>query len=508
LIRWIKADGTVIPPCRFIPLAESTGFISELTLTMYDKLIVDITIINDIVPDLSVSFNASAKDFEDSGLVEKIRRSVINKTISSGKIEVELTETVLMDENESVQKNLLLLDKLGVRLAMDDFGTGFSTIDTLSKWPFSTLKIDQGVVSRMLRSDKDLTIIQSSIRMAHELGLEVVAEGIETEAVYIILQNAGCKTAQGYLFSRPLPLIEFLKFMTDGTRWPARPVGLIHMAQLDHIQWRKEVIDGACALTTAPKKTRIIRGNPNMDPSQCMFGKWYYSAGRKFEGLESYDRMERPHKQLHKLGADLIKTARRSTHKEELLPMIKKLTSVSIEVLSLLQQLENEIIMSPDGVYESVHSGALFNKILKGELNKVKWSGKFSVGIKSIDEQHKQIVEMINLMVEYANTSLVRESTAQTLKALGRYCITHFDEEEALMTRYNYPDIERHKELHYEFRTRIALFPVDPNEEIATVIAEYLMDWLVNHMLKDDMQYKIFFEEQGLLDKINLQKTC
>jgi hemerythrin-like metal-binding protein len=507
LIRWIKADGTIVPPGKFIPLAESTGFISELTLAMYDNFIVELSIIHDIAPDMPISFNASAKDFEDFGLTEKIRKSINNHNIKIGTIEVELTETVMMDDNESVRRNLLLLNELGVHLVMDDFGTGFSTIDTLSKWPFSTLKIDQGVVNRMLSSDKDLTIIQSSIRMAHQLGLDIVAEGIETEEVYILLQNAGCNTAQGYHCSRPIPLIDFLHFITDGTRWPALPVGLIHMAQLDLIQWRKEVIDGACALCAVKGNPRPIRGNPNMDPHKSMFGKWYYSAGRQFEGLEPYDRMEEPHKQLHELGTDLIETARRSTHKEEIMPMIRKLTSLSIEVLNLLQQLENEITMAPDGLYDIVHRGTLFNKILQGKINKIEWSGKLSVGVKSIDEQHKQILDMINLMVEYANTDLISESTTQTLAALERHCITHFGHEEAILIKYNYPDIKSHIEMHDEFKTKISLFPFVPKEDIALIVVEHLSDWLVNHILKEDMQYKVFFEERGLLDKIDLQYT-
>ena len=346
LIRWHKPDGSIIPPYQFIPLAESIGFISEITLAMFEKLIVDVTIIHDVSPNLSISFNASAKDFCDSRLTDKIREAVENQSVEPKKIEVELTETVMMEEDESIKGHLLLLNELGVSLAMDDFGTGFSTIDTLSKWPFTTLKIDQGVVDRMQSSDKDLTIVQSSIRMAHQLGLEIVAEGIETEEVYLILQNAGCKIAQGYLFSKPIPLMDFLKYIKSGTHWPSLPAGMVHMAQLDHIQWRKEIIDGACFLCTDKSGRRFVRGNPNLEPQQCMFGKWYYSAGRTFKGVEAYDLIEQPHNRLHELGRKILERARQNGPKDELVPMIRELTSISNEVISLLQRLEGEMVMT------------------------------------------------------------------------------------------------------------------------------------------------------------------
>src|SRR3990172_3871646 len=184
LIRWKQPDGSFVSPAAFIPLAESTGFINEITLAMFQKLIIDVNIINDTRGSLKVSFNASAKDFHNDRLVEAIRCAIENKIVPAELLEVELTETAILNNLDDVKQNLNKLQDLGVALAMDDFGTGFSSIDTLAKIPFSTIKLDQGMIGRLEASDKEFTIVQASIQMAHQLELDIIAEGIESEFVY------------------------------------------------------------------------------------------------------------------------------------------------------------------------------------------------------------------------------------------------------------------------------------------------------------------------------------
>lgn len=466
---------------------------------MYEKLLVDVTIIHDLNPDLSISFNASAKDFSDPRLTDKIKETALKKTVNTGKIEVELTETILMEEDTTIREHLLALHELGVPIAMDDFGTGFSTIDTLSKWPFSVLKIDQGVVSRLQRSDKDMTIIQSSILMAHKLGLEVVAEGVETEETYLALQNAGCKIAQGYHFSKPLPLLEFIKFLAAGTHWPALPIGLVHMAQMDHIQWRKQVVDCACAISAGKNDGQHIQKKSDMNPRECRLGKWYYSAGRKFEQIEAYQLLEEPHLRLHELGAEIIQTAFQENSKDKLIPKIQELTSLSTQVLNLLQQLESEIVLAPSGLYESFHEGSLFKKVLLGKVGRIEWSNDFSVGIDSIDEQHMQLIMVINDLIDHANAETVPQDIRKTIKALEEYSISHFKDEENLFEQYGYPDHSNHIETHLDFKIKVESFKKLPLGGFGAAVVEYLSSWLTNHILVEDMKYKTFFAEQGLL---------
>lgn len=342
LIRWIKPDGSIIPPDSFIPLAEQTGFINNITLSMFQKLIVDMNILHDIDASLKISFNASAKDFLDNKLVEAIRLAIEHKLISADQLEVEITETVIISEIVNSRLNMQALHDMGVALVMDDYGIGFSSIDTLAKWPFSSIKLDKGIITQLDTSCKEFTIVQSSIHMAHQLELGVVAEGIETEEVYQILQNMGCLQAQGYWISRPLPLTDFIELCRQNKQWPVDPVGLLHMAQLDHIQWRKAIIDGSYYLRQR-KDSDKVRGAPESDPTACRLGRWYYGSGKYFAGSTCYDQLEEPHNRLHEIGTELLNRSKQDAPKDEITSLMRQLTEQSMQVISLLQQMENAI---------------------------------------------------------------------------------------------------------------------------------------------------------------------
>ena len=343
LIRWKQPDGSLVSPAAFIPLAESTGFINEITLAMFQKLVIDMNIINDTKNSLTVSFNASAKDFHNDKLVEAIRYAVEHKIVPAELLEVELTETSILNNLEGVKSKLNKLQTMGIALAMDDYGTGFSNIDTLAKWPFSTIKLDQGMISKLEASDREFTIVQSSIQMAHQLELDIVAEGIESELVYHILQNMGCTQAQGYWISRPIALADFLELCRGNRHWPVEPIGLIHIAQHDHISWRKAIIDGVYYLGLR-KNNLSIRGAPELDPTKCRLGKWYYGPGKLFAGIGGYDNFEVSHNRLHQIGEELLEAAKSGSTKSELVLLMRQLTEQSVLVLGMLQEIENEIM--------------------------------------------------------------------------------------------------------------------------------------------------------------------
>ena len=344
LLRWQKPDGRIIPPSEFIPLAESSGFINEITLVMFQQLIIDMSIIHDVVDTLVISFNASAKDFRNNRLTEAIRHAITNKLLTSDTLEVELTETAILDSDEEVKHQINLLHEMGIGLAMDDFGTGYSSIDTLSKWPFSSIKIDQGVIGRMGHSEKDFIIVQSSISMAHELGLDIVAEGIETEDCYQHLLGSGCTKGQGYWISRPVPLDEFIDFTKLGKNWSGELIGLAYQAQLDHIKWRKALIDGLYYISSRKGGNTQLRGTPELDPRKCSLGKWFYSLGETFTKEEWYGQLEESHTLLHHTGANLLESAGRGRPKKELIQQMRKLTEQSIRVIGILQEIENRSV--------------------------------------------------------------------------------------------------------------------------------------------------------------------
>ncbi len=347
LIRWRTADNVLLPPISFIPLAEESRFISKITEYVFEKLIIDLPLIDAVNSSLRISFNASGRDFVDDKFVSMIRNAINSRIVDIEKIEVEVTETVLIDENVA-KTYLCALSDLGVSIAMDDFGTGHSGLSELSKWPFSTIKIDRKFVAEINESNKDREITQASIRMAHQLNLEVVAEGIEDQETYELLQQYGCKVGQGFWISKPIPLQDFILFLNQYKSLPAMPIGLLYMAQLDHIQWRKNLIDTALFLHQSKTKRDLnnLRGCPNMEHTECKLGLWYYGPGRMFKDLPNYIELEQPHKELHLYGKKLLEAALGNCSLEELSLLMQDLSEKSMKVLQALQTIENHFMVN------------------------------------------------------------------------------------------------------------------------------------------------------------------
>ena len=349
LIRWPRSDGGITMPSQFIPQAEASGYITELGLRMFPRLVADLLIIHDIHPDLVVSFNLSARDFTSPDMGQAIRAAITHEQIDPARLQVELTEaSLLLHDRSEVRDNLQMLADTGVTLAMDDYGTGYSSIDTLSRWPFDIVKLDQGLIRRIADSEKCATIVEASIRMAHQLGMGVVAEGIESAACYEFLLHAGCTDAQGFWLGRPMVLAEFITYVQEDRRWSGLPTGLIHMALLDHVHWRQALITEVTNLAfhQGQYQHEVRNTAPEMDPHQCGLGRWYYGPGQEFRGHDLFDQLEAPHQRLHQLGRELLEATRRGEAQQQLVERLRELTRQSAQLLELLQELESEALLS------------------------------------------------------------------------------------------------------------------------------------------------------------------
>ncbi len=343
LIRWIKPDGTIIMPDSFIPVAERSSLIKNITQHMFPKLMNDLLLLSDI-DKLTYSFNATARDFEDDTFSKMMLNSLEASQLPSKHLQIELTETALLDAGHNIIKNIHSLSDAGVGLAMDDFSRGYSSIDTLSKWPFDTIKLDHGIISRMLDSEKNSTIIESTIRMAHELGMSVVAEGVETNDQYHHLLASGCTKVQGFWISKPLPLSEFITFVEQDIRWSGLPIGLIHMAIIDHIQWRKQLVSEltrVCALPTDAPQRKLLN-TPPLSCKHCRLGLWYYKEGQTFAHRQSFQEVEKPHQAFHEVGVRLTQLVADGAKMDALMPELRLLSEYSMEIMGKLQTLENE----------------------------------------------------------------------------------------------------------------------------------------------------------------------
>lgn len=215
LARWIKPGGTIVPPNMFIPLAEETGLIIPLGRQILHKAINGIQEIwrqSECRPKLSV--NVSVKQFSDPGFQEILAQELTESGYPPTELELELTESLLMESIDSTQALLKWLRQEKIMLAVDDFGTGYSSMAYLKRLPISVLKIDKSFIADILTDREDFTIVETIAIMADKLNLGLVAEGVETIAQLRCLQDIGCNEVQGYLFARPMPLEESVHFLT------------------------------------------------------------------------------------------------------------------------------------------------------------------------------------------------------------------------------------------------------------------------------------------------------
>ncbi len=207
LIRWEHPDRGLLPPFEFIEVAEETGAIVDMgNWIIQEACETGKALCDQARRNIQIAVNISPRQFRDPNLVGTIRRNLRETGLNPSTLEIEITETMLMGDVDAAIATVRQLHELGVRLAIDDFGTGYSSLNYLKKFPINTVKVDRSFVMDIPESEDDKAITSAVIAMAHRLNMEVVAEGVETKAQYEFLVEQDCEYAQGYLFSKPLPL--------------------------------------------------------------------------------------------------------------------------------------------------------------------------------------------------------------------------------------------------------------------------------------------------------------
>jgi diguanylate cyclase (GGDEF)-like protein len=210
LSRWRNLDGSLVPPAEFIPAAQRNGLIRAVTSSVLRKSIELLKRHLDAGgEECLLAVNVSATDLETRRFSRQILEALHTADVPSECLEIEITESVLLQITPTVVESLRILDRGGVRLSLDDFGTGFSSIKYLRELPISTVKIDRQFVSDVTQPD-DYNLVRGMIAMAQSIGKEVVAEGVETEAQLEVLRALGCDWGQGYLWARPAPAAKVL----------------------------------------------------------------------------------------------------------------------------------------------------------------------------------------------------------------------------------------------------------------------------------------------------------
>lgn len=222
LIRWHHPEHGTISPMSFIPVAEETGLIVPIGQWVLQEACRELARWNALLGGedrLFMSANLSAKQLVEEEVVEQIAATIAASGVSAHQLKLEITETVVLENHELAATVLRALKELGVRVSLDDFGTGYSSFSYLHQLPYDTLKVDRSFVSRLEEGDESNEIVQAIIVLAHNLRMDVVAEGVETERQAVKLRGMHCEYAQGYHFSRPMEAEDARVMVGRKPRW-------------------------------------------------------------------------------------------------------------------------------------------------------------------------------------------------------------------------------------------------------------------------------------------------
>ncbi|MEK7758744.1 MAG: EAL domain-containing protein, partial [Pseudomonadota bacterium] len=233
LLRWQNPKRGMVPPDEMIPIAEHNGMIKRLTLWVLNAALQQCAQWRAQGIELSVAVNISVWNLQDPMLIEEIENKLALWQVPPNLLELEITESAMMADPQSSLAALKKLDSMGIALAVDDYGTGFSSLAYLKQLPVDIIKIDKSFVLTMDADDDDAVIVKSTIELAHNLGFKVVAEGVESEAISRMLLALGCDTAQGYHYCKPVNSATFARWLTESPlgkagRDPAVGMHLVH----------------------------------------------------------------------------------------------------------------------------------------------------------------------------------------------------------------------------------------------------------------------------------------
>lgn len=343
LIRWKQPDGSLVMPASFIPLAESTGFITEMNRELLPKLMDDLRSILRVAPSTYAHFNLSSADLKTSGLAELLHKNMAQKGVTAGALRVEIVESVFMPPIPQVGETIMQLDAQGIPVILNDFSAGYTTLNFLNNLPLTAIKLAMSIVGQAIASKKDFRILRHLVSMGHQLGLEIIAEGIETEEMYDLVMSTGATSAQGYYFSYPLPLADYLGLLQKDSPWSNYPFGVDYLAQIDLLDFRRDVIRAALAIQkyqSEETRQRALSRLPILDFQKSTLGKWYSRFGQEWETDENFGQLRSAHREFHEMADYLIQAALKDEPLEEIMRLIESFSVQSSLVAQSLHEIE------------------------------------------------------------------------------------------------------------------------------------------------------------------------
>ena len=220
LIRWKQSDKGVIPPDRFIPVSEGNGMIIDIGHFVMDQALMDMSWLsrNHGCTELLLSINVSIRQLQEIGFVDRLATRLSESGFPAQLLTLEITEGIFIDDLQYMIPVLNQIRSLGVKLSLDDFGTGYSSLSLLKQLPIDELKIDKSFIENITTHDEDRLMVLNIIDIAQNLGIQVIAEGIEQEEQSRMLIELGCSLQQGYYFCKPVKLEQLAEYC-EQTNW-------------------------------------------------------------------------------------------------------------------------------------------------------------------------------------------------------------------------------------------------------------------------------------------------
>jgi EAL domain-containing protein (putative c-di-GMP-specific phosphodiesterase class I) len=218
LVRWKHPVRGMVLPAQFIPIAEQTGLIGELGEWVLRRACLDLQRLERMgIDGVRVGVNVSPQQFADRDIVSTLHTVLTDTGITPHLLDVEITESTLINDPERVIEYLQQMKSLGIHISLDDFGTGFSSLSYLKRFPADTLKVDRSFVIELAENPKDEAIAMAVVTLAHSMGMTVLAEGVEEMGQYAVLRRLNCDVVQGYLFSAAMSFEDVVEHLRSDT---------------------------------------------------------------------------------------------------------------------------------------------------------------------------------------------------------------------------------------------------------------------------------------------------
>jgi EAL domain-containing protein (putative c-di-GMP-specific phosphodiesterase class I) len=321
LVRRIDKKGNIVSPADFIPVAEKSDLIVDIGDYVIETALAQLESWVKEGKKWTVSVNVSARQIQKPDFLKKLENALNRLSdVPANLFQLEITETALLADIDYAKGIMNECKRLGVTFAMDDFGSGYSSLIYFKELPFELVKIDMAFIRNMLKSKDDMLMVQSIISLSEIFNKEVIAEGAETKEQCIILNMLGCGNIQGYYTGRPIPaekVIDWadnLRLDADFKNWLNVRLDIadfsIALAYAEHNEW-VEKIKKLCRGEEA-----LLNKEKVKDFKLCDFGLWYYNEGLKYKNLESYKELGDEHIKLHNIGHKTMRLCIEGEHEK------------------------------------------------------------------------------------------------------------------------------------------------------------------------------------------------